>query len=68
MRVPIEQLDLLCRYYIYYTSHMDDRMTLKVPPDVRRLLRLIAAHTGEKHYEALRRVLSAEWEKLRTGD
>ena len=38
--------------------------TLKVPPDALRMLRIIAAHTGEKQYAVIVRVLAAELRKV----
>jgi hypothetical protein len=39
-------------------------ITAKITPDALRLLRLIAAATGEKQYGALDRILAAEASKL----
>lgn len=48
-----------------YNSPMNDlRHTIKVPPDVHRLLRQIAAATGEKQYAVLHRLLAQEWSRL----
>jgi hypothetical protein len=48
---------------------MDDhRMTLKVPPEVHRLLRQVAASTGEKQYAVLARLLAAEWQRVQRAD
>jgi hypothetical protein len=38
-------------------------ITTKIPPDALRLLRLIAADTGERQGEVLMRLLSAEAQK-----
>jgi len=46
----------------------DHRRTLKVPPEVHRVLRLIAAHTGEKQYAVLCRLLAAEWSRVQQQD
>lgn len=44
---------------------MDDtRITIKVPPEVHRLLRLVAAETRETHPQILGRLLTKEWERL----
>jgi hypothetical protein len=32
-----------------------------------RLLKQIAAHTGEKHYEVLTRLLAKEWQQLQAA-
>lgn len=48
---------------------MDDhRINLKVPPEVHRLLRMLAAHTGEKQYAVLARLLAAEWRRVQRQD
>ena len=39
-------------------------ITTKVTPSTLRLLRLVAAHTGEKQYEVLLRLLEAEARRL----
>lgn len=39
-------------------------ITMKTSPDALRLLRLVAAATGEKQYEAMTRLLTAEVERL----
>lgn len=39
-------------------------ITNKTTPNNQRLLRLIAAMTGEKHYEVLTRLLTKEWDRL----
>ena len=41
------------------------RTTIKIWTDTRKLLRLIAASTGETILAAAQRLASAEWEKLR---
>lgn len=44
---------------------MDDhRITMKVHPDVHRVLRLIAALTRETHNAILHRLLTTEWDRL----
>jgi hypothetical protein len=40
------------------------QITIKTTPKAKQLLRLIAAHTGEKQYQALERLLSRELTKL----
>jgi hypothetical protein len=40
------------------------QVTIKMTLESRRLLRLIAAQTGEKHYQVLERLLSDEWDCL----
>lgn len=48
---------------------MDDtRINLKIPPEVHRLLRLIAAHTREKQYAILARLLTTEWERVQAAE
>jgi hypothetical protein len=48
---------------------MDDhRINLKVPPEVHRLLRLVAASTGEKQYAVLARLLTREWQRVQQQD
>ena len=48
---------------------MDDhRINLKVPPEVHRLLRLIAAQTREKQYAVLARLLATEWQRVQPQD
>jgi hypothetical protein len=42
----------------------DPPTTTKVPPDALRLLRLIAAHTGERQYEILGRLVDTEGKRL----
>lgn len=37
---------------------------IKVDRDTQRLLKRIAAHTGEKQYAVLARVLAAEWQRV----
>jgi hypothetical protein len=39
-------------------------ITAKMTPTAQRLVRLIAAATGERHYQALERVLKAEAVRL----
>lgn len=39
-------------------------VTTKVTPDSLRMLRLIAADTGERQYQVLRRLLEAEQKRL----
>lgn len=41
------------------TRHM-----IKVDPDAKRHLKLIAAHTGETQYAVLARLLAQEWSRL----
>lgn len=36
----------------------------KMNPATWRLLKQIAAHTGEKHYAVLARLLAQEWQRL----
>lgn len=43
---------------------MRELITAKISPEALRLLRIIAAMTGEKQYEALERILKAELERL----
>lgn len=42
----------------------ESRHTIKIPLSVLRLLRLVAAITGEKQHAILRRLLTAEWERV----
>jgi hypothetical protein len=42
----------------------EQSITTKISPRVLRLLRMIAASTGEKQYEVLSRVLEAEAKRL----
>lgn len=42
----------------------NSRHNIKIPLPVLRLLRLIAATTGEKQYAVLHRLLTMEWERL----
>ena len=44
------------------------RKNMKIPSDVWRLLRLIAASTGEQQIQVLRRLLTREWALLQTSD
>jgi hypothetical protein len=46
----------------------DDRITLKVPPEVHRFLKHIVAETGEKQYAVLHRLLAAEWARVQQQD
>jgi hypothetical protein len=43
---------------------MEKLITTKITSEALRLLRVIAALTGEKQYEALERILNAELERL----
>lgn len=43
---------------------MKELVTAKITPQALKLIRLIAAMTGEKQCEALERVFKAEWEWL----
>ncbi len=44
---------------------MTERLvTTKLTPDALRMIRLIAAATGEKQYEVLRRLLNEEMRRL----
>jgi hypothetical protein len=43
---------------------MKDLITTKITPEALRLLRVIAALTGEKQYEALERILRLELEEI----
>lgn len=44
---------------------MDNRpVTTKIPADALRLLRMIAAATGEKQYEVLNRLMASEAKRL----
>ncbi len=45
---------------------MKELITSKISPEALRLLRIIAAMTGEKMYEALERILKAELERLQS--
>ena len=48
-----------------YNSPMNEsRHTIKIPLSVLRLLRLVAAITGEKQHAILRRLLTAEWSRV----
>lgn len=42
------------------------RKNIKIPSDLWRLLRLIAAETDEQQLQVLRRLLTREWELLQT--
>lgn len=45
---------------------MDNRpVTTKIPVDALRLLRMIAASTGERQYEVLNRLMASEAKRLR---
>lgn len=44
---------------------MTPLVTIKTSPDARRLLRIVAAMTGEKQFEVLERLLRAEEARLR---
>ena len=44
------------------------RKNIKIPSDIWRLLRMIAASTGEQQLQVLRRLLTREWELLQTAD
>lgn len=39
-------------------------VNMKIRPDVLRILRLIAATTGEKQYAILERLLTREWQRV----
>jgi hypothetical protein len=43
---------------------MTPQVTIKMTLEARRLLRLIAAQTGEKHYQVLERLLRGDWRSL----
>lgn len=43
-------------------------ITQKMPQETHRLLKLIAAHTGEKQYAVLARLLAAEWQRVQRQD
>jgi hypothetical protein len=45
-------------------TRMKDLITTKITPEALRLLRVIAALTGEKQYEALERILRLELEEI----
>lgn len=40
---------------------------IKVDAETLRLLKLVAAHTGEKQYAVLTRLLHQEWQRLHAG-
>ena len=42
----------------------DNRINLKIQPDVHVVLRLIAARTRETHNAILERLLTTEWERV----
>jgi hypothetical protein len=42
----------------------EQQITIKTTRTAQKFLRLIAAHTGEKQYQVLERLLSKEWAKL----
>jgi hypothetical protein len=39
-------------------------VTHKITPEAKRLLRMIAAHTGETQYATLERLLATEWQRV----
>lgn len=43
-------------------------VTIKVLEETRRLVRLIAAQTGEQMVQVLQRLCQAEWERIRKKD
>jgi len=43
---------------------MEKLITTKMTPEALRLIRIIAAMTGEKQYEVLERILKVELERL----
>jgi len=45
-----------------------ENLTIKISPAGRATLRLIAALTGEKHYEVLDRLLEAEKQRITLKD
>jgi hypothetical protein len=49
---------------------MDDttRHTIKIATETLRLLRLVAAQTGEKQYAVLARLLTKEWSRVQQDD
>jgi hypothetical protein len=47
---------------------MEKLITTKITPEALKWLRMIAALTGEKQYEALERILKAEWERIINND
>jgi hypothetical protein len=47
------------------TTMMTAQVTIKTTHEARRLLRMIAAQTGEKQYQVLERLLGDEWDCLR---
>lgn len=44
---------------------MPEYVTIKLWEDTRRLLRLIAAQSGEQMVQVLHRLCEAEWERIR---
>ncbi len=42
-----------------------DYVTIKVTPEARRLLRLIAAQTGEQMAQEAERIFAAEWQRIK---
>jgi hypothetical protein len=45
-----------------------DYVTIKLHADTRRLLRLIAAQSGEQMVQVMHRLCEAEWERVRPKD
>ena len=43
-------------------------ITTKITKDALKMLRLIAAHTGEKQYQVLERVLKKELDEIKEND
>lgn len=44
---------------------MSDYVTIKLHADTRRLLRLIAAQSGEQMVQVMQRLCESEWERVK---
>lgn len=47
---------------------MPDYVTIKLYAETRRLLRLIAAQSGEQMVQVMQRLCAAEWERVRAKE
>jgi hypothetical protein len=62
---PVEKALKMRHCRCIYTSMPEPLITTKITPSALRLLRLIAASTGEKQYEVMDRLLADEAKRLR---
>jgi hypothetical protein len=62
---PSEQADVVYSADMIYTADMKTRSMVRVTEDGLRLLRLVAAITGERQYEVIERLLGRELARLK---